>query len=64
MGSAATLAPTKNKQVGCEGNFYGYLPNTPTKAARKAAGEAENSIFVIVAGQRQGHKLHIAKFQR
>ena len=27
MESVEALAPTKNKQVGCEGNFCGYLPN-------------------------------------
>ena len=63
MEPSATLIPTQNKQVGCEGNFYDYLPNIPAKAARKATGEAENSIFVIGAGQRQGHKLYIAKLK-
>ena len=35
MGSAAALAPTKNKQVGCEGNFCGYLPVVPGKSTEK-----------------------------
>ena len=42
MESVEALAPTKNKQVGCEGNFCGYLPN---QAAYVVLDIIENFIY-------------------
>ena len=51
MGLAAALAPTKNKQVGCEGNFCGYLPVVLGKSTEKQLKKLKNSIGNPVTGQ-------------
>ena len=51
MGSAAALAPTKNKQVGCQGNFCGYLPVVPGKSTEKQSKKLKNSIRKPATGQ-------------
>lgn len=48
---AAALAPTKNKQVGCEGNFCGYLPVVPGKSTEKQLKKFKNSIRKPATGQ-------------
>ena len=49
--TAAALEPTKNKQVGCQGNFYGYLPDGPAKTMKKPFEELKNSIRKPATGQ-------------
>ena len=44
MGSAAALAPTKNKQVGCEENFCDYLPDISAKITEKTSEKPGNGI--------------------
>lgn len=48
---ATALAPTKNKQVGCQWNFCGYLPVVPGKSTEKQLKKLKNSIRKPVAGQ-------------
>ena len=48
---ATALAPTKNKQVGCEGNFCGYLPVVPGKSTEKQLKKLKNSIRKPATGQ-------------
>ena len=48
---AAALAPTKNKQVGCQGNFCGYLPVVPEKSTEKQPKKLKNSIRKPATGQ-------------
>ena len=48
---ATALAPTKNKQVGCEGNFCGYLPVVPGKSTEKQLEKLKNSIRKPATGQ-------------
>ena len=45
------LVPTKNKQVGCEGNFCGYLPVVPGKSTEKQPKKLKNSIRKPATGQ-------------
>lgn len=51
MESVEALAPTKNKQVGCEGNFCGYLPVVPGKSTEKQLEKLKNSIRKPATGQ-------------
>lgn len=51
--SAAALAPTKNKQVGCEENFCDYLPVARGKPTEKQPKKLKNSIKKPVTGQSQ-----------
>ena len=53
MESVEALAPTKNKQVGCEGNFYGYLPTTLVKIAKKPCNKLFTSTLERLVGQRR-----------
>ena len=48
---ATALAPTKNKQVGCQGNFCGYLPGVPGKSTEKQPKKLKNSIRKPATGQ-------------
>ena len=50
---AAALAPAKNKQVGCEGNFCGYLPVVLGKSTEKQLKKLKNSIRKSATGQSQ-----------
>ena len=50
---AAALAPTKNKQVGCEGDFCGYLPVVLGKSTEKQLKKLKNSIRKSATGQSQ-----------
>ena len=55
---AAALTPAKNKQVGCQGNFCGYLPVVPGKSTEKQPKKLKNSIRKPATGQswqRQNH---------
>ena len=59
MGSAEALAPTKNKQVGCEGNFYDYLPVARGKPTEKQPKKLKNSIKKPVTGQSQQQAFYL-----
>ncbi len=59
MGSAAALAPTKNKQVGCEGNFCGYLPVVLGKSTEKQLKKLKNSIRKSATGQSQQQDFYL-----
>ena len=48
---ATALAPTKNKQVGCQWNFCGYLPVVPGKSTENLLKKLKNSIRKPATGQ-------------
>ena len=59
MESVEALAPTKNKQVGCEGNFCGYLPVVPGKSTEKQLKKLKNSIRKPATGQSRQRQTYL-----
>ena len=59
MESVEALAPTKNKQVGCEGNFCGYLPGVPGKSTEKQPKKLKNSIRKPATGQSRQRQTYL-----
>ena len=53
MDAVEGLAPIWRKQVGCEGNFCGYLPTTPAKIAKKPCNKLFASALECLVGQRR-----------
>ena len=53
MDAVEGLAPIQRKQVGCEENFYGYLPTTPAKTTKKPCNKLFASVLKRLVGQRR-----------
>ena len=58
---ATALAPTKNKQVGCQWNFCGYLPVVPGKSTEKQLKKLKNSIRKPATGQSRQRQTYLPR---